>query len=56
MNYMDMQCHKCCLQMKKIFKWVENTSQFRKDFIEDYIEDNDAGYFHEVDVQLRVKK
>ena len=33
------------------FKWVENTSQFSKDFIENYNEDSDEGYFLEVVVQ-----
>ena len=35
----------------KWFKWVEDTSQPRKDFIENYNEDSDEGYFLEVDVQ-----
>ena len=26
-------------------KWVENKSQFNKDFIENYNEDSDKGYF-----------
>ena len=33
------------------FKWVENTSQFSKDFIENFNGDSDDGYFLEVDVQ-----
>ena len=33
------------------FKWVENTSQFSKDFIENYNEHSDKGHFVEVDVQ-----
>ena len=33
------------------FKWVEETSQFSKDFIENYNEDKDIGYFLEVDLQ-----
>ena len=32
------------------FKWVEETSQFSKDFIENYNEDKDIGYFLEVDL------
>ena len=32
-------------------KWVENTSQYNKDFVEQYNEDSDEGYFFEVDVQ-----
>ena len=33
------------------FKWVEETSQFSKYFIENYNEDSDTGYFLEVDLQ-----
>ena len=33
------------------FKWVEDTSQLSKDFIENFNEDSDEGYFLEVDVQ-----
>ena len=33
------------------FKWVEYTSQFRKDFIENFKRDSDDGYFLEVDIQ-----
>ena len=32
------------------FKWVEETYQFSKDFIENYNEDKDIGYFLEVDL------
>ena len=32
------------------FKCIENTSQFNKDFTENYNEDSDEGYFLEVDV------
>ena len=31
--------------------WVEETSQFNKDFIKSYNDDSDEGYFLEVDVQ-----
>ena len=37
------------------FKWVENTSQFSKDFIDNFNEDNDEGYFLEVDIQYPEK-
>ena len=37
------------------FKWVENVSQFSKDFMENYNEDSDEGYFLEVDVQYPEK-
>ena len=33
------------------FKWVENKSQFSKDFTESYNEHSEEGYFLEVDVQ-----
>ena len=37
------------------FKWIENTSQFSKGFTKNCIEDNDEGYFFEVDVQCPEK-
>ena len=37
------------------FKWVEDTSQFTKDFMENYNEDKDECYFLEVDVQYHQK-
>ena len=33
------------------FKWVEDLSQFKKDFIKNDDENNDTGYFLEVDVE-----
>ena len=33
------------------FEWVKDTSQFHKDFIKNYNEESDAGYFLKVDVQ-----
>ena len=33
------------------FKWVENTSQFGIDFIENYNEESAEGYLSDVDVQ-----
>ena len=33
------------------FKWFEDTSQFSKDFLENYIEDGHKDYFFEVDAQ-----
>ena len=30
--------------------WVQNTSQFKKDFIEKYKEDSDEGHFLEIDI------
>ena len=33
------------------FKWAQIASQFNKDFIKNYNEDNDKGHFIAVDVQ-----
>ena len=33
------------------FNWMEDTTQFTKDFIENYNDDSNEGYFFEVDVQ-----
>ena len=33
------------------FVWTEDTSQFKEDFIKNYDEGNNEGYFIEVDVQ-----
>ena len=33
------------------FEWIENTSQFNKDFLKNYNEETDEGYFLEIDVQ-----
>ena len=33
------------------FEWIKETSQFNEDFIKNYIEESDDGYFFEVDVQ-----
>ena len=33
------------------FEWIKDTSQFNKDFIKNYNEESDEGYFLEVDVQ-----
>ena len=37
------------------FKWVENTSHFNNDFIVNYNENSDEGYFLEADVQYPEK-
>ena len=36
-------------------KWIEETSQFNEDFIKNYNEENDEGYFLQVDVQYPQK-
>ena len=33
------------------FEWIKDTSQFNEDFIKNYGEESDKGYFLEVDVQ-----
>ena len=37
------------------FKWVESTSQFNKDFIENHNNDSDEKYFLEIDVKYSEK-
>ena len=37
------------------FEWIEETSQFSKDFIKNYNEESDERYFLEVDVQYLKK-
>ena len=37
------------------FEWIEETFQFRDDFIKKYNEESDEGYFLEVDVQYPEK-
>ena len=37
------------------FEWIENTSQFDEDFIKNYKEESDKGYFLEVAVQYTEK-
>ena len=33
------------------FEWIKDTSQFNEDFIKNYDEERDEGYFLEVDFQ-----
>ena len=42
------------LQVNK-FEWFKDTSQFNEDFIKNYNEESDEGYFFEVDVQYPEK-
>ena len=37
------------------FEWMKDTSQFSEDFIKNYNEESDDGYFFEVDVQYLEK-
>ena len=36
-------------------EWIENTSQFNENFVKNYNEESDEGYFLEVDVQYPEK-
>ena len=36
-------------------EWIEDTSQFNKDFVENYNEESDAGYFLENDAHYLKK-
>ena len=37
------------------FEWIQNTSEFNEDFIKNYNDGSDGGYFLEVDVQYPEK-
>ena len=37
------------------FEWIEDTCQFNKDFVKNYNEESDEGYFLKVDVQYLEK-
>ena len=37
------------------FEWIEDISQVNEDFIKNYNEESDEGYFLEVDIQLLQK-
>ena len=37
------------------FDWIKDTSQFNEDFIKNYNEESDEGYFLKVDVQYLEK-
>ena len=37
------------------FEWIEDTSQFNEDFIKNYNEESDEGYFFEIGVQYLEK-
>ena len=37
------------------FEWIKNTSRFNEDFIKNYNEESDKGYFLEVDLNLLKK-
>ena len=45
----------CCAMPQRLrvnnFKWVEDISEFNEDFIKSYNDENDEGYFLEVDSQ-----
>ena len=37
------------------FEWIKDTSQFNEDLVESYNEENNGGYFFEVEVQYPEK-
>ena len=37
------------------FEWIEDTSQFNEDFIKNYNQESDEGYFFEIDVEYPEK-
>ena len=37
------------------FEWIKDTSQFIEDFMKNYNEESDEGYFLEIDVQCLEK-
>ena len=37
------------------FEWIEDTSQFKEDFIKSYSEESNEGYFLEVDFDYAEK-
>ena len=41
--------------LNNFFEWITDTSQFNQDFIRNYNEESDEGYFLEVDVQYLEK-
>ena len=43
------------VQCRKSFQWIKDTSQFNEDFIKNYNEESDEGFFLEVDVQYLEK-
>ena len=53
-KYWDVSNLFGCKMLQKLpgnsFEWIQDTSQFNKDFIKSYHEENDEGYFLEVDV------
>ena len=55
LQYWDVNNLYCKVMSQKLpvnnFEWVKYTSQFDEDFIENYNEESNEGYFLEVDVQ-----
>ena len=58
-QYWDVNNLYGCAMSQKLpvnnFKWIKDTSQFNEDFIKNYNEESDKGYFLEVDVQYLEK-
>ena len=58
-KYWDVNNLHGCLMLQKLpvnnFQGIEDPSQFNEDFIKNYNEDSDEGYFLEIEVQLPEK-
>ena len=59
LKYWDVNDLYCWGKLQKLqvnkFEWIEDTSHFNEDFIKNYIEESNEGYFLEVDVQFPEK-
>ena len=59
LTYLDAKnlygCAMCQKLHVNVFKWVNDLSRFNEDFIKNYNENSDVGYFLEVDVEYPKK-
>ena len=59
LQYWDVNNLYCWTMSQKLlvnnFEWIEDTCQFNKDFVKNYNEESDEGYFLKVDVQYLEK-
>ena len=59
LQYWDVNNLYCWTMPQKLlvnnFEWIEDTCQFNKDFVKNYNEESDEGYFLKVDVQYLEK-
>ena len=54
-EYHDLYVQSNTLLLAETFEWIKDTFQFNEDFIKNYNEENDEGYFLEVHVQYLEK-